>query len=250
MNYQTIGVVLLAAIVLVAGACAHAAGFAAAPEPAVPAITTTAPPFVISDHGVPVEIGIEDVAAYHGSLEGEEPHACPCCACMYRALSAGIRDLWGSEIPERSDIGVESRLVSNGALHVAWYVTGTGPGMDPASAGTLALVAPDGSVLTDYLQQARNKIAKDRRYDDYRFVITRLSTGESVTLTLKKEVFPDSFLELRKKVKVQKTATDEEAEEFESRRSALREDLLQKPDDELFSVTKTTGGEAPAGEGD
>jgi hypothetical protein len=210
------------------GVLAHMPGSSAAPE-------VDLGPIVLMSNGIPVEISIEDVAAYHGEMEGKEPDACICCACMYRVMLCGINEIWGDETPERSDIGVQSRLVSNGALHTAWYITGTGPDMDSDSAGELVLLTPDGTELTDYSQEARMKIAKNRNIDDYRFVVTRLSTGESATLTLREELFPEDFFELRKKVKVEKVATDDETAEFLSKWSTLRDDLLQKPDFELFN---------------
>lgn len=238
MNVKGMLLILLAVLAFSQGAIAHMPGASPAPE-------VNLGPIVVSDDGVPVEITIDDVAAYHGEMEGKEPDACVCCACMYRVLLSGIGELWGEDIPERSDIGVQSRLVSNGALHTAWYVTGTGPGMDPASAGQLTLIAPDGSVLTDYSKEARMKIAKNRCFEDYEFVITRLSTGESVSLTLREDVFPEGFLDLRKKVKVNQTATGEEAAVFLAQWESLRDDLLQKPDYELFNEIEPPGEEEP-----
>lgn len=229
---------LLAALALSQGVFAHMPGAAPMPE-------VDLGPIVVSDGGVPVEITIDDVAAYNGEMEGKEPDACVCCACMYRVLLSGISELWGDEIPERSDIGVQSRLVSNGALYTAWLVTGTGPGMDPAHAGSLTLVSPDGSVLTDYSKEARMKIAKNRCFEDYEFVITQRSTGESASLTLREGVFPEGFFDLRKKVKVEQTATEEETAEFVSKWSALRDDFLQKPDYELFNEIEPPEEEEP-----
>lgn len=173
-------------------------------------------PIVVRANGSPVSIGIDEISEYHGRLEGGEAHFCPCCASMYRILSAGIREVWGDEIPEQSDIGVQSRLVSNGALHTAWYVTGTGPEIGPDSASQVILVAPNGSVLTDYSEQARMKIAKNRTYDDYQFVIIRPSTGESANLTVRRDIFSEDFFELRKRVKIDKNATEDEIAGFES----------------------------------
>jgi hypothetical protein len=238
MNTKAIFFVLLATLALCQGSLAHMPG--AAPMPDV-----DPGPVVVSEDGVSVEITIDDVAVYHGEMEGKESDACICCACMYRVLLSGINELWGDEIPEQSDIVVESRLVSNGALHTAWLVTGTGPGMDPASAGRLVLVAPDGSALTDYSKEARMKIAKDRKYEDYQFVVTRLSTGESVYLSLREEVFPEGFLDLRKKVKVDLTATGEETTAFLAQWESLRDDLLQKPDYELFNEIEPPEEEEP-----
>lgn len=237
MNYSGI-VVLVAALVFCQVATAHVPGAAPAPE-------VDLGPIVVCENGVPVEIAIDDVAAYHGMMEGKEPDACICCACMYRALLTGIDEVWADEIPERSDIGVRCRLVSNGALHTAWYVTGTGPDMDAGSAGELVLVAPDGSALADHSKQTRMPIAMNRSIGDYWFVITRLSTGESATITVREDLFPKDFLELRRLVKVEKSATEDETAEFIEKWSTLRNDFLQKPDWELFNESEPPAEEEP-----
>jgi len=116
-------VLLIAALVLFQGALAHMPGAASAPE-------VDLGPIVILDNGVPVEISIDNVAKYRGELKGEGLDACACRVCMYRALLTGINDVWGDEVPEGLISGVKSCRVSDGALHAAWYVTGTAPGMD------------------------------------------------------------------------------------------------------------------------
>ncbi len=250
MNYQTIGVILLAALVLIVGAFAHSAGTASQDD------ITTAPagpldplsPIIVDNNGTQVRITIDDAVAYHAMMETEEdgtpvaeqPEIDPCCAWMYRSLSAGIRDIWGNDIPPRSDISVARYLPSCGALHTGWYVTGTGPGMDSASAGRFVLVKPDGTELTDTSHAARSKIAKSRTVDSYRIVITRLSTGESATVSLKTEAFPDRFFELFRKVNTDPSVTKEEVAEFNTVKDAVRDNLVQKPDAGLFSIVKTS----------
>ena len=248
MNYQTIGVLLLAALVLIVGAFAYSAGTASQDDtttaPAGPADPLSA--IIVSDNGVQAEISIGDTVAYHAKMEAEEdgtpvpeqPEIDPCCAWMYRSLSAGTRALWGDEIPKRSDISVASYLPSCGALHTGWYVTGTGPGMDTASAGRFILLKPDGTELTDTSHEARSKIAKNRNADSYRIVITRISTGESATVSLKDEAFPDQFFTLFKKVKTDPSVTKEEVAEFNVVKGAFRDNLVQRPDDELFVIER------------
>ncbi len=249
MKYQTIGLILLAAVLLAVGAYAFSAPTVPQQnmEPAAAAPATLQSAIVVTDGGVPVEIGIEDAAIYHATMEAEEggtpvpeqPDVDPCCAWMYRSLSAGIRALWGDTIPERSDIGVTSNLVSRGALHTGWCVTGTGPGMDAASAGRLVLLKPDGTELTDYSHEVRCKIAKNRTDGNYRIVVTRISTGESATVSLREDVFPDRFFELFTKTKTDPSVTKEEVAEFKTVKDRFRDNLVQMPDGELFTVTTT-----------
>lgn len=247
MNYQTIGVLLLAALVLIVGAFAHSAGTASQDDTGVP-LDPVDPlsPIIVHDNGVQASISISDAAAYHAKMEAEEdgtpvpeqPEIDPCCAWMFRSLSAGTRALWGNDIPARSDISVASYLPSCGALHTGWYVTGTGPGMDATSAGRFILVKPDGTELTDTSHAARSKIAKSRTADSYRIVITRVSTGESATVSLKSGAFPDRFFELFKKVKTDPSVTKEEVAEFNQVKGAFRDNLVQRMDDELFSIVR------------
>ncbi|HII99674.1 MAG TPA: hypothetical protein HA272_10595 [Methanoregula sp.] len=261
MKYQTIGIILLAALVLIVGAYAHTLSSAPAPEqtpdlaPANPAAPSDL--IVISERGIPVEIGIDDIAAYHAKMEAEEdgtpvpeqPEIDPCCAWMYRSLFAGIHALWGDDIPDRSDISVASYLPSCGALHTGWYVTGTGPGMDTASAGRFILLKPDGTELTDTSHEARSKIAKNRNADSYRIVITRISTEESATVSLKNEVFPNRFFELFKKFKTDPAVTKEEVSAFKAARTAFRDNLVEKPDEELFIIRQSSARDIPSGAG-
>lgn len=249
MNYQTIGVILLAALVLIVGAFAHSAGTASQDDISTVPTGPVDPlsPIIVDDNGVQTELTIDDAVAYHAKMEEEDgtpvpeqPEIDPCCAWMYRSLSAGTRALWGDEIPARSDISIASYLPSCGALHTGWYFTGTGPEMDTASAGRFILLKPDGTELTDTSHAARSKIAKSRTADSYRIVITLLSTGESATVSLKDEAFPDRFFELFKKVKTDPTVTKEEVAEFTTVKNAFRDTLVQKTDDELFSIVKTS----------
>ncbi|KAF1076396.1 hypothetical protein [Methanogenium sp. MK-MG] len=219
--------VLLAALVLCQGVSAHMPG-AAAPAPEV-----DLGPIVVSDNGVPVEISIDDVGKYHGMLEGKSPDVCVCCACTYRAILSGINEVWGDEIPERSDIGLKCGLISNGSVHAAWYVTGTD--MDPNNQGKLELILPDGSVLTNQSPSAIKKASKARTPESYWFEVSRLSTGDSVKLTVSDDVFPEGFAEMRKKVKFDKTASKDEIRQFISDYTSVRDGMLQKADYELFN---------------
>lgn len=220
--------VLLVILVLCQGVSAHMPGSAPAPK-------VDLGPIVVSDNGVTVEISVDDVGKYHGMLEGKNPDVCVCCACTYRAILSGIHEVWGSEIPERSDLGLRCGLISNGSVHAAWYVTGTGPDMAPDNQGKLELVLSDGSILTDQSPSAIKKASKARTCDSYWFEISQLSTGDSVLLTVSEDMFPEGFAEMRKKVKFDKTASKDEIRQFASDYTSVRDGMLQKPDYELFN---------------
>lgn len=206
-------------------------------------------PISIMDNGEKISIGCDEIALYHAQMEAEEdgteaPQEAeiePCCAWMFRSLSAGIPALWGETIPDRKDIEITSHLVSCGAYHTGLFVTGTGEGIDTKSSGRLILLKPDGTELTDYSHESRSQIAKKRTLDMYTLELTSLSTGNSVMVSLRKEAFPDQFLELFAKVKTDPSVTKEEVTRFKALRSSFLENLLQKPDSELFTITKTQG---------
>ncbi|GAB7015578.1 hypothetical protein [Methanogenium cariaci] len=220
--------VLFAALVLCQGVSAHMPGASPAPE-------VDLGPIVVSDNGVPVEISVDDVGKYHGMLEGKNPDVCVCCACTYRAILSGINEIWGDEIPERSDIGLKCGLISNGSVHAAWYVTGTGSDMDSNTRGKMELILSDGSVLTNQSPSAIKKASKARTPDSYWFEVSRLSTGDSVMLTVSEDMFPEGFAEMRKKVKFEKTASKDEIRQFVSDYTSVRDGMLQKPDYEIFN---------------
>ncbi|QYZ80062.1 hypothetical protein E2N92_11810 [Methanofollis formosanus] len=230
--------VLFAALVLCQCVSAHMPGASPAPE-------VDLGPIVVSENGEPVEITLDDVGAYHGALEGKNPDVCICCGCTYRALLSGIQEIWGDEIPERSDIGLKCWLISNGSVHAAWYVTGTGPGMDPAYRGEVEFIGVDGVPIASLTQSAIKKNSKARTLESFRFEITQRSSGTSVERTVSGEIFPEGFAEMRKKVKFEKTATPDEIKQFVSDYSATRDAVLQMPDYELFNEVEEPEEEAP-----
>lgn len=229
---------LFATLVLCQCVSAHMPGASPAPE-------VDLGPIVVSENGELVEITIDDVGAYHGALEGQSPDVCICCGCTYRALLSGIQEVWGDEIPERSDIGLECWLVSKGSVHAAWYVTGTGPGMDPAYRGEVEFIGVDGVPIANLTKSAIQKNSKARTPESYRFVVTQRSTGETVERTISEEIFPDGFAEMRKKVKFEKTATPDEVKQFVADYSATREAVLESPDYVLFNEVEEPPEEAP-----
>jgi len=246
MKEKAIQFILMAAIMLFISTCALSVS--AAPQentetyvPVSPELQST---ITIMDGGSQGKITLDDVSAYHAQMEAEEegteaPESVeyePCCTWMFRSLLTGIPELWGETIPERSDISITSNLVSCGALHTGGYVTGTGEGLNVSSPGRFILLKPDGTELTDYSHEARGKIAKNRTMDNYKMILTRISTGDSVTVSLREEVFPDGFLDLLKKIKADPSVAKAEVQKFNSLKKKFLENLLQKPDDELFTI--------------
>lgn len=85
--------------------------------------------------------------------------------------------------------------------------------------------------------------------DNWKFVISRKSTGEYFIVDVKDELFPDDFFELRGKVKYSKPepATEEEINRFKSEWEDVRNAFLTKPDWELFEGVEESKEDVTSG---
>jgi hypothetical protein len=189
----------------------------------------------ILDAGEVVEIDLDDVAEYHGLMTNSNPDACICCICTFRAAKAGLEELFGDEIPERSDIDIASYLPSPGSVHTAMLISGTGPKLECDDQGQFQVSCLNGTEIKDLSNPSLKSASADRSIDDYRFIFTRLSTGDSVEISVSDEMFPENFFDLRKKVKVEMTATDGEKNLFSSEWSDTRNKFLESENWEIFN---------------
>ena len=219
---------------------------------------------VIEDGGKTIEITIDDVGKYHNErmkevksnmlkkqnktdeeiakiIEeefGGNPGTCPCTSFAYRAALLGISELWGDEIPKRSDIKIITRRPTPGATQCLQYITGTGPKVqDVKSKGELQMILPDGTEVTDLSVPSLKKHMKGMGMDTWNIVIIRKSTGEEFEVQAVEDIFLEGFErfeELRMKVKMEKTATAEETAEFTSQWEEVRNAFLTQHDWELF----------------
>ena len=191
-------IILIAGLMLLCpGALAHMPGASEAPD-------VDLGPIIMLEGGDTVEIDLDDVAEYHGLMTNSEPDACICCICMFRVAKAGLGELFGDETPQRSDIGIASYLPSTGSVHTAMLITGTGPKLDCNDPGRLQVLRTDGTEVDDLSNPGLKSASAERSMDNYHFIITRLSTGDSVEISVSDEMFPEDFFDLRKKVKVEK----------------------------------------------
>ncbi|MDO9538765.1 MAG: hypothetical protein Q7J09_02020, partial [Methanocalculus sp.] len=219
---------LCIALVLCQSASAHLPGAAAAPEFELESI-------IVSEDGRHIEITIDDLAAYHGELQGEEKSVELAVAMFYRAIKSGIVELWGDEIPERSDIGLKTRWISWGSIHSSWYITGTGPDMDPRYQGTYEMIGTDGLILTNLTKQLVSKNTKAMNDESLWFEITQHSTGKSVERTFSEDIVPDRFMEVRYNARFTENPSPEDIALFASEYTVFRNALLEKPDFEIFN---------------
>lgn len=249
-----VALVLLALLSAAVPVNAHMPGAKAPPAFKLPSL-------VISDEGEEIEITIEDVGKYHNEQMKEFKRKmlkkqnktdeeiekiiakefagatgmCPCTSAAFRAALLGISKVWGNEIPERADIKVISSLPTPGSMQCFQYITGTGQGIpNVKSKGEFRMILPDGTEVTDFSIKNIKKLSASINTSNYNFVIIRKSTGEKFEVRVKEDVFPQDFFELRKKVKVKKTATQEEIDKFRKEWEAVRNAFLTQPDWRLF----------------
>ena len=230
-------------------------------------------PIVISDGGMEIEITIEDVGNYHnetmkefktkmlkkkGKTDEEVAKViekefvgvtgiCPCSSCAFRAASLGISQVWGDEIPERSDIEVISARPTPGATQCLQYITGTGPKVpNVTSKGELHLILPDGTEVADLSPPSLQKnMKKGMTIENWNFIIIRKSTGEQFEVQAVADIFPPNFMKLRVKVKEEGTATPAEIDEFRAMWEEVRDAFLTQPDWELFEGIEEPEGPLP-----
>ena len=221
---------------------------------------------VIDDGGTIIEITIDDVGNYHNErakdmkrqmLKKQHPNwtdeeinnkieeefagadgKCPCTSCAFRAVLLGISMVWGDEIPKRDDIKIISNLSTPGSCQCFQYITGTGPKIEPApkTEGEFHIILPNGAKIMNKSVRNLKKYGANTNIDNWKFNISRKSTGEYFVVDVKDEVFPDDFFDLRRKVRygIPEAATEEEVDRFRSEWEEVRNAFLTKPDWELF----------------
>lgn len=171
-------------------------------------VTTEILPVFVYDEGNLLEITIEDVGKYHGDI-------CPCLLAGFRVTQFAISQLWKDEIPERKDFRIVSAFPGQGSQDAFEFITRA------KTRGDFTLELPEGTS------------ALSTTVDNWAFSFVRKSTDERVRIRFKKEVFPERFFELRKKVEEQ-AATSEEKGAFGRARQELKDRLMSLPANELF----------------
>ncbi|MCL6558152.1 MAG: S-layer homology domain-containing protein, partial [Firmicutes bacterium] len=159
------------------------------------------PPLEIKKQGDLYRVNYTDVA-----LE-EDGKICVCGSFAFRAMQAAIAELWPGEIPEQDRIFVQ------------------GPYSDGVEAA-LERIAGD---------QHFNLENREQDTDFYNFRVTDKLGRKTVNITVKPEVYPENFFELKKKIKAG-TATAEEKQEFQAKRAQLVEKLRWDSLDRLFTL--------------
>ncbi|RZN41340.1 MAG: hypothetical protein EF813_02720 [Methanosarcinales archaeon] len=161
------------------------------------------------ESGEIVELTLEEAVAGHdgGKL-------CPCVAVAWRASQFALSEVWGDV--DQSDLKITSAHPSDGHEETFLYILNN-------STADYMIEMPEG---TD---------PKNLTTENYVYTFTSKSTGDSVTVRVKDEVFPDKLFDLRKKCKAG-TATPDEKKAFKLIKDELKDGFLYLPMDELFEV--------------
>ena len=156
-----------------------------------------------------VDLTIEEAAAGHdgGKL-------CLGVAVAFRASQFALSEVW-SDV-DQSDLEITSAHPSDGHKAIFLYVLNN-------STGDYTVEMPEG---TD---------PKNVSLENYAYTFTRKSTGYSVTVCVKDDVFPDELFDLRKKCKAG-TATPDEKNAVELIKRELKDKFMYLPMDELFDA--------------
>ncbi len=187
-------------------------------------------PIVITDKGRRIEISTEDIKRNRNSS------LCLCVLAAFRAAKLGINKVWEGKIPEREDIKIVSRFPTPCSIHCFQYITGTdGKEPDVKSKGEFLIILPDGTEIKDLSAESIAEFSQDIGIDNWNFIITRKSTNDVCEVQVKKDVFPEGFFQLRKKIKEKGMLTRKEISEFKSMLKKAREKFLTMKDSELFN---------------
>jgi hypothetical protein len=161
----------------------------------------------IYDNTELLNISIGEVGEHHGGI-------CPCVAVAFRVTELAFsEEIWGG-IPHRGDVKIICGHPSDDHELTFEYILN--------STEDLTIKLPEG---TDIVNLTAN---------NYVYTFIRKSTGDSITLRVNEEIFPEGFFDLRKKCKA-KTATPEEIKTFKLAKEELKESFMFLPMSELFS---------------
>ncbi|MFZ2071732.1 MAG: hypothetical protein WAV32_09115, partial [Halobacteriota archaeon] len=167
----------------------------------------TYPAVLIYDEEELQEISLEEVGAHHGEI-------CPCVAVAFRSTLRAFseEELWGG-IPHRGDVKIISAHPSDGHKETFEYILN--------SSEAVIIQPPEGTDIINITA------------DNYVYTFINKSTGDSITLRVKEEIFPERFFELRTKNKLG-TAKPEEKKAFKLLGEELKEKAMYLPMDRVF----------------
>ena len=164
---------------------------------------------------VPLEISIEDIRKYRGNI-------CPGVVFSFRATQLAISQLWKDEIPERGDFEIISTCPFPCSQASFEFLTRA---VTREGGKNFKIELPKGTDI------------KNITKDNFVFIIIRKSTGDSIKIRLREELFSERFFQLRKK-KIEGRATPEEIKELKSIKQEFTHTFMNLPMDRLFESEK------------
>lgn len=167
----------------------------------------------IREHKEVLEISVQDVRKYHGSM------ALMAIGVGFRVLQAGLKELFGDEIPERKEILILSGHAGPGFRDVFEFVT---------RAVTRGVYQVDVEYPVSQFDPYRSQ--------SYAYVIST-TDGKSVEVSLRDGFLPPAFYEFLKKGR-ENTMTEQDEKDVEQLKVELFERALQLPQDELLAVKR------------
>lgn len=166
----------------------------------------------ISDEGELLDISLDDLGAAHG-------HICPCVAAAFKGSQ--IAFLTWDGVPARGDLEIVSAHPSDGHNETFEYILN--------SSDDVTVELPDG---TDTLNLTE---------ENYCYSFIEKSTGDMVVVSVKDDLFPDGFFEIRMKCKTNVSTPDEKSA-FKLAKNEIKEKILYLPTEEVFEVEYIKGG--------
>jgi sirohydrochlorin ferrochelatase len=165
----------------------------------------------IYDNSELLDISIYDVEKAHGDI-------CLCVAIAFKATQTAFSEWDGT--PVRGDIEIITGHPSDGHTETFEYIL-----------NSIDDVTVDLPMGTDIVNLS---------LDNYNYQFIDKSSGDKVVVSVKENIFPEGFFDLRIKCK-QKTATPDEKSAFKLMKNELKDTCLYQPADEVFDVESNGG---------
>jgi sirohydrochlorin ferrochelatase len=165
----------------------------------------------IYDNNELLDISIYDVEKAHGDI-------CLCVAIAFKATQTAFSEWDGT--PVRGDIEIITGHPSDGHTETFEYIL-----------NSIDDVTVDLPMGTDIVNLS---------LDNYNYQFIDKSSGDKVVVSVKENIFPEGFFDLRIKCK-QKTATPDEKSAFKLMKNELKDKCLYQPADEVFDVESNSG---------
>ena len=166
----------------------------------------------ISDEGELLDISLDDLGAAHG-------HICPCVAAAFKASQTAFMTWDG--VPARGNLEIVSAHPSDGHNETFEYILN--------SSEDVTVKLPDD---TDTLNLTE---------ENYCYSFIEKSTGDMVVVSVKDDLFPDGFFEIRMRCKTNVSTPDEKSA-FKLAKNEIKEKILYLPAEEVFEVEYIKGG--------